>query len=105
MRRAGDDTVSFEPGVSVRIRTGSEAGHVRTPEYVRGKTGWIEGVLGEFRNPESLAYGGAGLPEKPLYKVGFRQMDLWDGYTGSAGDVLYTDLYEHWLEPISKETM
>ena len=95
----------FEPGDTVRVRSDEKSGHVRTPDYDKGKTGRIERTLGAFKNPELLAYGDTGLPEKPLYKVGFRQMDLWDGYTGSADDVLYTDLYKHWLEPISKETM
>jgi hypothetical protein len=93
----------FEPGDHVCVRAESKAGHVRTPDYARGKAGWIESVLGEFKNPESLAYGGTGLPEKPLYKVGFHQTDLWDGYVGSPDDALYIDLYEHWLEPARKE--
>ena len=93
----------FEPGDPVHVRAESKAGHIRTPDYVRGKTGWIERVLGEFKNPESLAYGGTGLPEKPLYKVGFRQADLWDEYTGSTDDALYIDIYEHWLEQTREE--
>jgi nitrile hydratase subunit beta len=94
----------FGPGDRVRVRADEQPGHVRTPGYVRGKTGWIERRLGAFKNPESLAYGGSGLPEKPLYKVGFRQTDLWGGYAGRAQDALYVDLYEHWLEPARKET-
>ena len=89
---------SFEPGDRVRVRTEQQPGHVRTPGYVKGKTGRIKGVLGAYKNPESLAYGESGLPENPLYKVGFRQADLWDGYAGPPADVLYIDLYEHWLE-------
>ena len=95
----------FESGDRVRVRADGWSGHVRTPCYVRGKTGRIERVLGAFKNPESLAYGGSGLPEKPLYKVGFRQTDLWDRYAGRAQDALYVDLYEHWLEPARKETL
>ena len=52
-----------------------------------------------MKDPESLAYGGSGLPEKHLYKVAFRQKDLWDGYAGSPDDALYIDIYEHWLDP------
>ena len=88
----------FEPGDRVRVLSEDRAGHVRTPAYVRGKTGRVESVLGEFRDPESLAYGGAGLPERPLYEVSFRQLDLWDGYPGPADDELRVDIYEHWLE-------
>jgi hypothetical protein len=93
----------FEPGDRVRVRADEKPGHVRTPDYVRGKTGRIERTLGVFKNPELLAYGDPGLPEKPLYKVGFRQADLWDGYAGPADDTLYIDIYEHWLEPARKE--
>ena len=94
----------FEPGDRVRVRAEEKPGHVRTPGYVLGKIGRIEKALGTFKNPESLAYGGSGLPEKPLYKVGFRQTDLWDEYAGQANDVLYIDLYAHWLEPARQET-
>jgi hypothetical protein len=89
----------FNPGDRVRVQTRSPSTHARTPAYVKGKQGWIERVQGEFRNPESLAYGGDGLPPQPLYMVGFRQSDLWDTRSrGAAGDTLYVDLYEHWLE-------
>ncbi len=93
----------FEPGDHVRVRSDEKFGHVRTPDYVKGKAGRIERMLGVFKNPELLAYSDPGLPEKPLYKVGFRQADLWDGYTGPADDTLYIDIYEHWLEPARKE--
>jgi hypothetical protein len=90
-----------KPGTAVRVRADNPAGHVRTPAYVRGKTGWIERVQGEFRNPESLAYGGDGLPRRTLYMVGFKQTDLWPArYAESASDTLYVDIYEHWLEPL-----
>jgi nitrile hydratase subunit beta len=91
-------TETFTPGDRVRVRKSDKPGHVRTPEYLKGKTGWVESVLGEFRNPEDLAYGLSGLPESPLYKVGFRQADLWSDYEGSADDNLCADIYEHWLE-------
>ena len=88
----------FEPGERVRVLSEERPGHVRTPGYVRGKAGRVESVLGEFRNPESLAYGDSGLPQRPLYKVSFRQLDLWEGYPGPAEDELYMDIYEQWLE-------
>jgi hypothetical protein len=89
----------FVPGDAVRVLDVEKEGHVRTPDYAKGKPGWVAEILGAFPDPESLAYGGDGLPEKPLYKVGFRQTDLWDSYGGSPEDVLFIDLYEHWLEP------
>jgi nitrile hydratase len=96
--------VKFQLGDRVRVQTFDPRTHVRTPGYVRGKQGWIERVQGEFRNPESLAYGGDGLPRQPLYMVGFRQTDLWQTrYAESPADRLFVDLYEHWLEPASKQ--
>jgi nitrile hydratase subunit beta len=92
--------VKYHLGDHITVRVFEGPGHVRTPAYVRGKPGWIERVHGEFRNPESLAYGGDGLPRTALYMVGFRQSDLWyERHRESAGDKLYVDLYEHWLEP------
>lgn len=91
-------TAGFEAGDRVRVRDKEKPGHVRTPVYVRGKTGRISSLLGEFRDPEDLAYGGSGLPEKPLYKVSFQQSELWPDYTGSSDDTLYVDIYEQWLE-------
>ncbi len=89
----------FSPGDSVRVRTGNPPGHIRTPAYIRGKSGRVVSVHGEFRNPESLAYGGPGLPKQPLYLVGFRQTEIWSRYPGSPRDTLFVDIYEHWLEP------
>ena len=88
----------FEPGERVRVCSADRPGHVRTPGYLKGKAGRVESVLGEFRSPEDLAYGLSGLPERPLYKVGFRQADLWSDYEGPADDYLYADVYEQWLE-------
>jgi nitrile hydratase beta subunit-like protein len=89
--------LKFSPGDAVYVRDAHPDGHVRTPSYVRGKRGWVERIQGEFRNPESLAYGGDGLPRQPLYMVGFRQADLWQK---PSGDTLYVDIYEHWLEAV-----
>lgn len=93
--------MKYHPGQPVRVKTDSSVGHVRTPTYIKGKTGWVETLHGTFRNPESLAYGGDGLPKQPLYSVGFRQTDVWPGYAGSPTDKVFVDLYEHWLDPAS----
>ena len=90
---------NFKPGDRVRVRSGPAAGYVRTPAYVRGKEGLVETAHGAFPNPESLAYGGDGLPKQPLYLIRFAQRDVWEGYTGAPADKIYVDIYEHWLEP------
>jgi nitrile hydratase subunit beta len=90
----------FSSGDPVRVSERAVLGHCRTPWYLRGKTGVIASVHGTFRDPESLAYHKPGLPAQVLYKVRFRQCDLWAGYTGPAGDQLEADIFEHWLEPL-----
>jgi nitrile hydratase subunit beta len=88
----------FQPGDRVQVRMEDRPGHIRTPWYVRGKTGWIERVHGEFFNPESLAHGGDGLPKRPLYLVVFNQKDIWKTVKSTTDKVL-VDIYEHWLDP------
>jgi nitrile hydratase len=91
-------TPRFQPGDKVRICTGSPPGHFRTPEYIQGKVGVIEAIHGAYRNPETLAYGGDGLPKQFLYLVRFDQTDIWEEYDSSPRDTLLIDVYEHWLE-------
>lgn len=75
--------------------------HHRTPGYVKGKVGRVQALAGRFHDPESRAYGGAGLPKRPLYRVEFDMGDVWgDRYRGPAGDRLIVDIYGHWLEPV-----
>ena len=37
-----------------------------------------------------------------LYRVQFRQADLWPGYAGGPNDSVVADLYEHWLEAVEE---
>jgi len=92
-------TPRYAPGESVRVRKADAPGHIRTPWYARGRNGVIERFCGYFKNPEELAYGRPGTPLRALYRVRFRQADLWPAYAGPAHDTLDIDLYEHWLEP------
>jgi nitrile hydratase len=85
----------------VRVADRTALGHCRTPWYLRGKTGVIASVHGTFRDPETLAYHKPGLPAVTLYKVRFRQRELWQRYGGPSGDELEVDIYEPWLEPMS----
>ncbi len=96
----GDSAPRYRVGDRVRVRVGAPPGHFRTPQYVQGRSGRVAALCGLFRNPESLACGGNGLPEQPLYRVAFAQTELWDGYRGPANDKLLMDLYQHWLEPV-----
>jgi nitrile hydratase len=88
----------FKPGDRVTVKFDDRPGHIRTPWYIRGKTGRIERVHGDFLNPESLAFGRDGLPKRTLYLVAFKQSDVWEKAAGSNDKVL-VDIYEHWLTP------
>ena len=90
----------FNVGDQVEIHQNVSSGHRRTPAYIRGKIGVIERICGAFRNPEELAYGFDGLPRKILYRVAFRQVDIWSSYQGSDVDVLEIEIFEHWLKPV-----
>jgi len=88
----------FRPGDAVRVLDAHPLGHVRTPFYIRGKTGTVERLCGAFPNPEELAQMRDGLPAQPLYRVRFRQADVWPDYRGGPGDVVEVEIYQHWLE-------
>ncbi len=88
-------------GDRVRVRAVWPPGHVRTPGYVRGRSGVVVAVRGPFPDPEVLAYGRPG-PARWLCTVRFRQVDLWPGYRGPGHDSLQADLYEHWLERVDR---
>ena len=91
----------FAPGDKVSVRRADVPGHIRTPWYIRGHQGEIERLCGAFANPEELAYNRPGVPAQPLYRVRFRQRDLWPDYRGPAGDTIEVEIYQHWLEPAS----
>jgi len=90
---------AFGPGQAVTVLDREAAGHVRTPRYLRGRTGRIMEVAGAYPDPERLAQGELGLPYRMLYRVVFRAAEIWPDYRGPAEDELVADLYEHWLEP------
>ena len=88
----------FDVGDAVRVKASFPPGHRRTPSYIRGKAGTIERICGAFHNPEELAYGFDGEPKRVLYRVRFRQKDVWPDYRGAERDVIEIEIYEHWLE-------
>ena len=87
----------YKLGDLVRVDDRDVAGHCRAPWYLRGHTGVIAEVLGDFRDPERLAYHRPGVPRQILYKVRFKQTDLWCDYSGPARDRLEADITENWL--------
>ena len=89
----------YKAGDRVRVLKAYPVGHLRTPFYIRGCAGEVERLCGAFPNPEELSQMRSGEPRQPLYRVRFRQKDVWPGYAGPDGDVLEVELYEHWLDP------
>ncbi|HZM36732.1 MAG TPA: SH3-like domain-containing protein [Burkholderiales bacterium] len=88
----------FRVGDEVRVMKAYPPGHIRTPFYIRGHTGVVERICGAFPNPEELAQMRDGLPTQPLYRVRFRQKDVWPDYRGPDSDVVEIEIYQHWLE-------
>jgi nitrile hydratase len=78
-------------------REGDDRGHVRTPAYLRGRTGRVLGVEGSFPDPAALARGDLGLPYRMLYRVAFHARALWPEGGNAARDEVVADIYEHWL--------
>ena len=99
MNAAAAPAGDFAPGDRVVVRRAWPPGHVRTPAYIRGHVGVIERSLGAFPNPEELAFRRSGLPAPMLYRVRFRQRDLWPDYAGQPSDTIDVEIYRTWLEP------
>ena len=90
----------FRVGDRVRVALAFPPGHIRTPHFVRGKSGVILRDFGAFPNPERLAYGMHGEPALTLYMVKFNMDEVWGGAgTYGPNDPVTADIYEHWLQP------
>jgi nitrile hydratase len=92
-------TQRFAPGAAVRVRRAFPIGHVRAPFYIRGKSGAVERYCGRCPNPEERAVGREDGPQLGLYRVRFRQREVWPAYRGNPEDSLDVEIYENWLEP------
>ncbi len=92
-------TAALPVGAKVRVRRAWPPGHVRAPWYLRGRGGEIIHIAGKMGNPEEFAYGRVDGPKLTVYRVQFRQTDVWPDYTGMKRDTLVVDIYENWLEP------
>jgi hypothetical protein len=86
----------FAAGQCVRVVKASPPGHVRTPFYVRGKSGVVMTVVGEFDNPEELAYARPGRKAR-LYRVRFKIGEVFANAPTPADEV-DVEIFEHWLE-------
>ncbi len=94
----------FAVGDRVRVAAAFPPGHVRTPLFLRGRSGVIIRHFGAFANPERLAYGMSGRPLLNLYQVKFTMDEVWRGDGAYApGDTVTADIYEHWLERCEDE--
>lgn len=89
-------TDSYGPGDRVALKQMIPPGHVRTPWYLRGKTGVIERVLGDTGDPEALAYR-RNAPAR-LYRVRFTMGEVWGDAAERPDDMLDAEIFENWLE-------
>lgn len=83
----------------VRVRAWTPPGHVRTPWYLRGKTGRVERRLGTFLNPEALAYGRPAAAID-LYRVRFTMAEVWGADAERPDDTIDAEIFGHWLESV-----
>ena len=90
---------SYLVGDAVVVCVAYPPGHIRAPFFIRGKSGTIDQVVGDYHNPEELAYGRKGTKKLMLYRVRFNQKNVWNNYKGPSKDSLIVDIYENWLHP------
>ena len=86
-------------GKPVRVKTMMPPGHIRTPAYLRGKSGVIERKIGPFGNPEQQAYGLKG-DACDLFRVRFTMAEVWGDAAERPDDTLEAEIYAHWLEDL-----
>ena len=70
--------------------------HIRTPHYLRGRTGTVLRHPGDFRNPEDLAFARPATV-LPLYHVAFEPQAIWPD--AGAGEIV-VEIFEPWLETV-----
>lgn len=89
----------FAPGERVRVKDEwpETAGpvHIRTPWYVRGLEGEVVRHLGDFRNPEDLAFRRPA-DIRALYHVRFLKGAIWP--EAKPDDEIQVEIFGHWLE-------
>lgn len=89
----------LEAGTSVRVKLDwpetSGPCHIRTPHYLRGHEGVVVRHLGNYPNPEALAFRRPA-EVLPLYHVRFPMASLWPDQHGDNS--ILVELYGPWLE-------
>ncbi len=89
----------FAAGDTVRVKNEwpelAGPAHIRTPWYVRGQEGEVVRWLGDFPNPEDLAFARPA-ERRPLYHVRFRKGAIWP--EAKPDDELLVEIFGHWLE-------
>ena len=94
--------VLFGVGNSVTVRA-EEVGlrwrkpHMRTPGYLFGATGVVTSVAGIFDDPMINAVLGSPSVKMPLYRVTFKQKQIWPSYEGGADDIVTVEIFQAWL--------
>jgi len=90
----------LSPGQKVRVKLDwphlRGPAHIRTPHYLRGETGVVVRHLGDYPNPEDLAFHRPAA-DVALYHVAFNLAGVW--HEGTPHDELLVEIYQHWLEP------
>ena len=95
----GAPSARFARGDAVRVRDDwPEArgpAHIRTPHYLRGRTGTVAAVLGAYPDPSDLAFARPAA-RVVLYHVTFARSAA---FPAPPADDLLVELYETWLTP------
>ena len=86
----------FKPGDEVVARRDVGTMHTRLVEYIRGRSGIVDSVIGPQSLPDEAAVG--TIRKEQTYVVRFRMADLWPEATDSK-DSLLIDMWDSYLEP------
>ncbi|HEU5390968.1 MAG TPA: SH3-like domain-containing protein [Streptosporangiaceae bacterium] len=86
--------MTYQPGARVRVRNLDPDHHTRMPRYVRGHTGEVVAVLGDWVLPDDNARDVARPRVETCYAVRFSAADLW----GSGTHTVTVDLWESYLD-------
>jgi nitrile hydratase subunit beta len=83
----------FSAGETVRVKDAWP--EATGPVHIRGIVGEIVRHLGDFPNPEDLAFARPA-ERRPLYHVRFQKGAIWP--EAKPDDELLVEIFGHWLE-------